>query len=115
MISALSEPLTPFRDMQIYKNISRYVMDLAEIVDQLYRVVKAGAKVVFVVANNVIAGTVFPVSAIIEYLLKQSGFSSVVTTGRTIKSTRRRYPFGINGFDGPMKDEYIVSGVKSTK
>ena len=68
---------------------------------------------VFVVADNVIAGTVLPVSAIIEDLLKRRGFSSVVATGRTIKNTRRRYPFGVNGFAGTMKDEYLVTGVKS--
>ncbi len=115
VVPGLSEPLAPFRDMPIYRNISRYVLDLAAVIDQLHRVVKARAKVVFVVADNVIAGTVLPVSAIIENLLKRSGFSSVAATGRTIKNTRRRYPFGVNGFAGTMKDEYLVTGVKSIK
>ena len=115
VIPALSEPLAPFRDMPIYRTISRYVMDLAAVIDQLRRVVKSRAKVVLVVADNVIGGTVLPVSSIIEDLLKRSGFSSVVTTGRTIKNTRRRYPFGVNGFAGPMKNEYLVTGVKSIK
>ena len=90
-------------------------MDLAAVIDQLHRVVKARAKVVFVVADNVIAGTVLPVSAIIEDLLKRSGFSSVTATGRTIENTRRRYPFGVNGFAGPMRNEYLITGVKSIK
>ncbi len=111
-IPTLSEPLAPFRDIPIYRTISRYVLDLATVIDQLHRVVKARAKVVFVVADNVIAGTVLPVSTIIENLLKRSGFSSVVATGRNIKNTRRRYPFGVNGFAGPMKHEYLVTGVK---
>ena len=115
VIPALSESLAPFRGMPIYRTISRYVVDLAAVIDQLRRVVKARAKVVFVVADNVKAGNVLPVSAIIEDLLRQNGFSSVVATGRTIKNTRRRYPFGINGFAGPMKDEYLVSGVKLGK
>ena len=115
VIPSLSEPLAPFRDMPIYRNISRYVLDLDAVIDQLHRVVKARAKVVFVVADNVIAGTVFPVSAIIETLLKRSGFSPVATTSRTIKNTRRRYPFGVNGFSSLMKDEYLVTGVKSIK
>ena len=115
VVPALSEPLAPFRDMPIYRNISRYVLDLAEVIDQLHRVVKEKAKIAFVVANNVIAGTVFPVSVIIEDLLKRNGFSSVVVTRRTIKNTRRRYPFGANGFTGPMKDEYLITGIKSKK
>lgn len=112
IIPALSEPLAPFRDMPIYRTVSRYVMDLAVVIDQLHRVLKKSARLVFVVADNVIAGTVLPVSTIIEDLLKRSGFSSVVATGRTIKNSRRRYPFGVNGFAGPMKDEYLVTGVK---
>ena len=115
VIPALSEPLAPFREMPIYRTISRYVMDLAAVIDQLHRVVKTRARVDFIVADNVIAGTVLPVSAIIEDLLKRSGFSSVTTTGRTIKNTRRRYPFGVNGFAGPMKDEYLITAVKSIK
>ena len=115
VIPGLSEPFAPFRDMPIYRNISRYVLDIAAVIDQLHRVVKARARVTFVVANNVIGGMVFPVSAIIEYLLKRNGFSSVVATARTIKNTRRRYPFGVNGFAGPMKDEYLITAVKSIK
>ena len=109
---ALSKFLVPFRDMPIYRNISSYVADLVAVINQLHRVVKADAKVAFVVANNVIGGEVFPVSAIIEELMKRSGFSSVEVTGRTIKNTRRRYPFGVNGFAGPMKDEYLITGSK---
>ena len=115
VIPALSEPLAPFREMPIYRTISRYVMDLAAVIDQIHRVARTRARVVFVVADNVIAGTVLPVSAIIEDLLKRSGFSSVTATGRTIKNTRRRYPFGVNGFAGPMRDEYLITGVKSIK
>ena len=115
IIPALSKPIALFKDTPVYRNISRYVLDPAALIDQLYRVVKAGSKVVFVVADNVIAGTVFPVSTIIEDLLKHSGFSSVVATSRAIKNTRRRYPFGLNGFTGPMKNEYLVTGFKPGK
>ena len=107
-----SELFAPFQDMPIYRNISRYVADLVEVIHQLYRIARARAKVAFVVANNIIGGEVFPVSAIIEELLKRSGFSSVNVTRRTIKNTRRRYPFGVNGFAGPMKDEYLITGTK---
>ena len=107
-----SELFAPFRAMPIYRNISSYVTDLVAVINQLHRVVKARARVAFVVANNVIRGEVFPVSAIIEELLKRSGFSSVEVTPRTIKNTRRRYPFGINGFAGPMRSEYLITGAK---
>ena len=108
----LTELFSPFWDMPIYRNISSYIADLVAVIDQLHRVVKAKASVVFVVANNVIGGEVFPVSAVIEELMKRSGFSSVEVTRRTIKNTRRRYPFGVKGFAGPMKDEYLITGSK---
>ena len=108
----LTELFSPFWDMPIYRNISSYIADLVAVIDQLHRVVKAKANVVFVVANNVIGGEVFPVSAVIEELMKRSGFSSVEVTRRTIKNTRRRYPFGVKGFAGPMKDEYLITGSK---
>ena len=112
VVPALTEPLKPFRDKPIYRNISRYVLDLSAILDQVHRVVKTKGQVTFVVANNVISGTVFPVSSIIEDLLQRSGFTSVETVSRSIKNTRRRYPFGVNGFEGPMRDEYLITGVK---
>ena len=112
LIPALSNSLTPFRDMPVFRNISCYVVDLAAVVDQLHRVARARSRVVFVVADNVLAGIRLPVSEIIEELLRRSGFTSVVITSRNIKNTRRRYPFGANGFAGPMKDEFLVAGVK---
>ena len=111
-IPDLSKDLEPFRDKQIYQNISRYVLDLSAVLEQIHRVLKARGKVALVVANNVMSGAVFPVSSIIEYLLKRFGFSSVETVRRSIKNTRRRYPFGLNGFEGPMRDEYLITGIK---
>ena len=114
-ISSLSASLLAFEDMAIYKNIVRYISDITKITNQLYRVVTIGGKVALVVADNVIAGKVFPVSAITKVLLNYSGFSSVAVTRRTIKTTRRRYPFGVNGFTGPMKNEYLVTAEKLDK
>ena len=108
----LANLFSSFQDMPIYGHISSYVTDMVKVIDQLYRVLTSGAKVAFVVANNVIGGKVFPVSEIIEELLKRSGFSSVETTRRSIKNTRRRYPFGPRGFAGPMTDEYLIVGAK---
>ena len=108
----LAELFAPFQNRPIYGNILSYVADLVAVIGQLHRVAKNSAWVAFVVANNVIEGEIFPVSAIIEELLKSSGFSSVEVTRRTIKNTRRRYPFGKNGFAGPLKDEYLITGVK---
>ena len=111
-IATLSSSLSPFEGMAIYKNIARYVNDIGRTIEQLHRVVTFGGMVAFVVADNVIAGKVLPVSAITKELLTYSGFSRVSVTRRTIKRTRRRYPFGANGFMGTMKNEYVVTAEK---
>lgn len=112
VIPALYHSLESFRDKSIYRNISRYVLDLAAVLDQLYRVLKQKGTISLIVANNVIAGDIFPVSTIIGDLLKRSGFLSVEVIRRTIKSSRRRYPFGKNGFSGPMREEFLITGIK---
>lgn len=111
-IATLSDSLSAFEGMAIYRNIARYVHDISGTIEQLHRVVTFGGIVAFVVADNVLAGKVFPVSVITEELLKYSGFSRVAVTHRTIKTTRRRYPFGANGFTGTMKNEYIITAEK---
>lgn len=109
---AISELVAQFEDGKIHRNILRYVSDLTAIVGQTYRVARPGAEATFIVADNVLDGKVFPVSGIVAELFSHHGFSSVTTTKRTIKSTRRRYPFGINGFVNTMRDEYLVTGRK---
>ena len=108
----LCELFAHFRNTPVYKSILCYVADLTAVIKQLHRVAEGRGKVAFVVANNVIGGAVFPVSAIIEELLRSIGFLCVEVTPRTIKRTRRRYPFGINGFAGPMRDEYLITAAK---
>lgn len=101
-----------FQDSDRYQDMLRYVTDLSSIVQGLHRVVKDDASIVFVVADNVLQGKVFPVSGIVAELFATTGMKSVTTRRREIKSTRRRYPFGINGFKSTMRDEYLVTGQK---
>ena len=107
---AISDLLTEFRDTKRYPDLLRYVADIASIVEQAYRVAKPGAQFVFVIADNVLQGRVLPVSGIVAELLSHNGLLDVTKQRRAIKSTRRRYPFGINGFSNTMKDEYVVTG-----
>ena len=109
----LVDSLSTFRGEPVYGSISRYVFDLAAIIEQLYRVLRSDGKVAFVVADNIIKARVFPVSIIVASLLRRSGFGFVNTDSRVIKRTKRRYPFGVNGFVGPMKNEYLITASKS--
>lgn len=112
-LPSVTKLFVPFEGMPIYRNILQYVRDIAGVVIELHRVLMCNSTIVFVVADNVISGTVFPVSQIIKELFVQYGFSAVTVAERPIKSTRRRYPFGSTGFDGPMQKEFLVTGVKA--
>ena len=112
LTSNLATLVQDFEESERYQDMLRYVYDLSLIVDEIHRVAKARAEIVFVVADNVIQGKVFPVSGIVAELFSDSGMSQVTTRRRKIKRTRRRYPFGINGFKSTMRDEYLITGHK---
>ncbi len=110
---ALTRILEPFKRDPKYGAMAQYVVDLDGVIDELHRVLKPKADLLLLIGDNVIGGTVFPVSKIVVMLLRRHGFCAETPRRREIKSTRRRYPFGVNGFSGPMKDEYLVMGTKS--
>ena len=99
-----------FAESKRYPEVVRYVLDLASVVSGLHRVTSPGSPIVFIVADNVLEGRVFPVSRIVASLFSQAGMVDVTIKKRSIKKTRRRYPFGINGFSSTMRDEYLVMG-----
>ena len=98
---AFSRILEPFEGDPKYKRMTQYVLDLAGVIRELGRVLKPKGNVLLLIGDNVIGGRVFPTSEIVESLLRQHNFSTDPPRRRQIKSTRRRYPFGINGFAGP--------------
>lgn len=69
---------------------------------------KAG-KIVFVLADNTIAGRTIPVVNIVKELLSVNGFKHVKGVRKRIKNHRRRYPFG---FKGVTKSETIITASK---
>ena len=75
-------------------------------------ILKPGKIVTLVLANNAIEGVVIPIDEIVVHLLELNGFISVGSRERKIKSHRRRYPFGIQGFKGPMNVENVLQAVK---
>ena len=95
-----------------YRGMIRYLVDLGAVIEELYRVCKPGGSVTFVVADNVVRGMVFPVSAIVAEFFAYVGLQEVSVEEREIKRTRRRYPFGINGFPNTMRSEFMVTGRK---
>ncbi|MXY88631.1 MAG: site-specific DNA-methyltransferase [Dehalococcoidia bacterium] len=109
---AIQEVLTGFEESKRYQDVLRYVSDLRAVIEQVNRVAKPRAKIAFVVADNVLNGNIFPTSRIVTELLADNDVSGIRKTQRTIKSTRRRYPFGINGFANTMRDEYLITGHK---
>ena len=97
----------------MHRNLCKYIVELNDVVDQFRRLLKKGGKATFVVGNNVIKGHSIPTSEMLATMLERSGLSNVDIEPRNIRSDRRRYPYGISGFKGLMKSEYIVHAIKS--
>jgi len=92
-----------------YHLVCKYVVDMTKIIVGCKRVLCKSGKIVFVLADNKIAGRTVPVVNIVKELLITNGFKRVKSVRRRIINHRRRYPFGFNGV---MKSEAIISASK---
>ncbi len=86
----------------------RYAEDLDSLATELSRVLKPSGVVTLVVGNNVIKGYHAPVVEVVSAVLKRHGFAGVTIQDRDMDSSKRRYPYGIKGFQGLMHKEYII-------
>jgi DNA modification methylase len=92
-----------------YRLVCEYVIDMAQVIAGCRHVLNKNGKIIFVLADNKIAGRTIPVVNIVMELLISDGFEHVKSVRRRIKNHRRRYPFGFNGV---MKSEAIISASK---
>ena len=97
----------------IHRGFCKYVVELNEVVIQFKRLLKEGGRATFVVGNNVIQGHNIPTSQILAAILERSGLTNTRIEPRKIRADRRRYPYGIRGFKGPMESEFLVHASKS--
>lgn len=95
-----------------YLPFCKYVDDLYQVIQSMASVVKEDGHAIWVVANNVVKGIETPIDQLVVDLLHASALCVENVQTRTIDSTRRRYPFGRNGFTGLMKKEYVIVGRK---
>lgn len=105
--------LSPLQQLPrpIFYSFCRYVLDLHSIIRGLGRALKRGKDLTFVLGNNEIRGVVLPNVDITLELLRLNGFTSVNSVRREIRSTSRRYPYGLRGFKGPMRWEYVIGAI----
>ena len=96
----------------LHRRLCKYIIELDGVVVQFRQLLKDGGKVAFVVGNNIIQGREVPTSKILAAMLERSGFRGLRIEPRQIRRNRRRYPFGIRGFKGPMESEYIIHARK---
>ncbi len=95
-----------------YKKFCRYVLDLDSVVRAMRRVLKPRRPIAMVLANNMIREVTVPVVDIVAELLQNNGFTGVSVEERKFDATRRRYPYGLKGFRGLMRSEYIIQARK---
>ena len=99
----------------IHRRLCKYIVELNGVVVQFKSLLKRGGKATFVVGNNVIQGHNIPTSQILATMLERSGLTNLQIEPRKIRADRRRYPYGIRGFKGPMESEFIVNARKLDK
>ena len=99
----------------IHQRLCKYIVELNGVVVQFKTLLKRGGKATLVVGNNVIQGHNIPTSQILATMLERSGLTNLQIEPRKIRADRRRYPYGIRGFKGPMESEFIVNARKLDK
>ncbi len=113
-------PTSCAEDVALMKEISpsahaalcKYLEDIDAVIDGLIRVLKSGKPLTFVIANNCIRRVTIPVVRIVAELLERHGCIQIQIERREIRSSRRRYPYGLKGFRGLMESEYVICAVK---
>lgn len=95
-----------------YPAICRYILDIDSVIRELSRILKTGKLATIILSNNSIQGYELPVCEIAGNLMELNGFSNVSIEERTIQTNRRRYPFGITGFNGLMHSEKVIQGIR---
>jgi 16S rRNA G966 N2-methylase RsmD len=75
-----------------YHLVCKYVDDMAKIIAGCKHALRKDGKIVFVLADNKIAGRTIPVVNIVKELLATNGFRCVKSSRRRIENGRRRYP-----------------------
>jgi hypothetical protein len=96
-------------DVNKYTSLCRYIFDLNEIVKKLKEVLRPDKHMSFILANNKINGRQIPLSEIVEELLNINDFNSIEIKERIIEVNRRRYPYGLTGFEGLLESEYMIN------
>ena len=97
----------------VHRRLCKYIVELNSVVIQFRRLLRKGGQATFVIGNNLIQGHTVPTSQILANILERSGLTDLRIEPRTIKTDRRRYPFGVGGFKGPMESEFIVHASKT--
>lgn len=101
-------PIAVRRDVPVYRRLTAFYMDLADVLQRSWDALQLGGHAVYVIANNVIQGDRIKSHQVLAELGKEIGFQERKIDTREIASLRRRFPVGTFGFDGPMTHEYLV-------
>ncbi|MDE0196168.1 MAG: hypothetical protein OXP08_11520, partial [bacterium] len=114
IVSGYQEEIETLLDISpaMHSRFCRYLTELNGAVIQLQQLLKKGGSATFVVGNNSVRGHNVPTSKILVNMLERSGLTDIQTDQREIRANRRRYPYGIRGFKGPMESEYVLHAIK---
>ncbi|OGH55988.1 MAG: hypothetical protein A3I06_13150 [Candidatus Lindowbacteria bacterium RIFCSPLOWO2_02_FULL_62_12] len=82
--------------------------DLRLSLGEMYRVLVSGGTAVCVIADNQVGGVRIAAHQAMVHLSRECGFEVVHVSKRKIEPSKRRFPSGTFGFDGPMRHEHAI-------
>lgn len=82
--------------------------DLRRSLQEMHRVLVRGGTAVCVIADNQIGGVRVASHRAVIHLGRECGFDLVHVSRRKIEPSKRRFPNGPFGFDGPMQHEHVI-------
>lgn len=99
-------------DSNKYTALCRYIFDLNELVKQAKEILKSGKNMTLILANNKISGNPIPLSEITKEIFTFNDLEFISTQERLIEINRRRYPYGLTGFNGLLEKEFMIHATK---
>jgi len=95
------------------KRLAGFFFDLEVVFRQAFRVLKPRGHMIIIIGDNKVKNSRIKSHMIAAELAKESGFRLVRMSRREIALSRRRFPVGPFGFNGPMSHEFVLTFKKS--
>jgi hypothetical protein len=94
------------------RQLSRYVVDLDTVAEEMRRVVKGGGTLLMVVGTATLEGTQIDLPGLVSSIVQRHGFESTSRSTRPIENSRRYLPppsSGSSALSGRLREESVLN------